>query len=635
MRRPEFIKQLVTMAVLISLCTALVVSTNTKAKAALMPLPTSKVSPDLRELINSGNGNQRVKLIVQSTNPGLLGALLQTVGGIVTSLLSNLNIRIVDVVANAADIIAADPSVTYVSLDAPVRGSGHVVTTSGAQQVRVQRNALGVTSTLDGSGVTIAILDSGIDTHHKSFSSPGKIKFSKDFTGQNRTDDPWGHGTHVAATAAGDGASTNGAFEGVAPGASLVNLRVLNSDGVGSVSGILAALDWVIGNKGTYNIRVVNMSLGTPAISSYQDDPICNAVRKLVDSGVVVVAAAGNIGRNADGQKIYGAIHCPGNEPSAITVGASNSYGTDPRNDDTVTSFSSRGPTRSFSVDQYGLKHYDNIIKPDLVAPGNKIISAEAANNQLLAEYPELETNNYSTSNMKLMYLSGTSMSTPMVSGAAALLFEANSNLTPNLVKMLLMYTAQPLENFNTFDQGAGQLNVAGAVNVAKLVNYSNGLLGIGRTTFGQNLLNSSTPAPQTTISNSTFTWTQGLILNHSTITGRDLIQKYQVSYGKGYLLGDGVNEGLATQDLNTQMWVRGLSLSSYLTRSDGSALFGGSVFFSNVILLGDGFALGDGYPMGDGFAIGDGYAMGDGFALGDGFAIGDCSTGEPGPGMR
>jgi subtilisin family serine protease len=121
----------------------------------------------------------------------------------------------------------------------------------------------------------------------------------------------------------------------------------------------------------------------------------------------------------------------PGNEPSAITVGASNSYGTDPRSDDTVTSFSSRGPTRSFSVDQYGLKHYDNIIKPDLVAPEIKSSRRKLPTIQLLAEYPELETNNYSTSNMKLMYLSGTSMSTPMVSGAAALLFDANSNLTP------------------------------------------------------------------------------------------------------------------------------------------------------------------------------------------------------------
>ncbi len=110
---------------------------------------------------------------------------------------------------------------------------------------------LGLNNTLDGSGVTIAVLDSGIDNKHKSFATSGKIKFSKDFTGENRTDDPWGHGTHVASIAAGDGAPTSGAYEGIAPGANLVNLRVLNSQGIGRVSGVLAALDWLLTNKAT------------------------------------------------------------------------------------------------------------------------------------------------------------------------------------------------------------------------------------------------------------------------------------------------------------------------------------------------------------------------------------------------
>jgi subtilisin family serine protease len=147
---------------------------------------------------------------------------------------------------------------------------------------------------------------------------------------------------------------------------------------------VLAALDWLIANKNNYPVRVVNMSLGTPAISSYENDSLCNAVRKLVNAGVVVVAAAGNNGKDTKGRKIYGGIHSPGNEPAAITVGASNSFGTDPRNEDSITTYSSRGPTRSYSVDSYGLLHYDNLIKPDLVAPGNKIIAAEAAGNALV-----------------------------------------------------------------------------------------------------------------------------------------------------------------------------------------------------------------------------------------------------------
>jgi subtilisin family serine protease len=300
------------------------------------------------------------------------------------------------------DVLAADPSVSYISLDAQVHSFGHVTDTTGTQQSRAQKNWLGLNYTLDGSGVNIAILDSGIDTAHKSFSAQsGKIVLSRDFTGENRTDDPYGHGTHVAAVAAGVGSVTNGEYEGIASASKLLNLRVINSQGVGTVSSVLKALDWVMNNRQSYNVRVVNMSLGTPAIISYTNDPICQAVRKLVNAGVVVVAAAGNNGKTSTGQKVYGAIHCPGNEPSAITVGASNTYGTDPRNEDSMATFSSRGPTRSFSTDEDGVKHFDNLLKPDLVAPGNKIVSAEAANNHLVSAHPELETNNYTTTNMK------------------------------------------------------------------------------------------------------------------------------------------------------------------------------------------------------------------------------------------
>src|SRR5437588_12444579 len=107
-------------------------------------------------------------------------------------------------------------------------------------------------------------------------------------------------------------------------------------------------------NRVKYNIRIVNMSLGAPAISSYKNDPICRAARALVDAGIVVVAAAGNNGKDANGNKIYGQIHSPGNEPSVITVGAANTLGTDVRNDDGVATYSSRGPTRSYSTDTKG-----------------------------------------------------------------------------------------------------------------------------------------------------------------------------------------------------------------------------------------------------------------------------------------
>src|SRR5689334_19722438 len=186
MSRPHPLKRLVTAAVLVSLCSAMFTLTGTRARAANNTLTSNaKISPDLQRLILSGNGDARVKVIVQSktSTPSLLGGLLNTVGGLLVSVLSNLNIRIVEVQANNVDVLASDPDVAYISLDAAVGPSGHVTNTTGTQQVRAQKSLLGLNNTLDGSGVTIAIIDSGIDSKHKSFATTGKIKFSKDFTG--------------------------------------------------------------------------------------------------------------------------------------------------------------------------------------------------------------------------------------------------------------------------------------------------------------------------------------------------------------------------------------------------------------------------------------------------------------------
>jgi serine protease AprX len=247
-------------------------------------------------------------------------------------------------------------------------------------------------------------------------------------------------------------------------------LRVLNTQGIGAVSNVLRALNWILApvdptkplgekNHQKYRIKVVNLSLGAPAIDSYKDDPLCLAVRRLVDVGIVVVAAAGNDGADVNGRKVYGRIHAPGNDPSVITVGAANSFGTDTRADDGVTTYSSRGPTRSYRTVN-GDRYYDHLIKPDLVAPGNKLIAAQSRANRLVVEFPRLECTPTSNSNHKMMRMSGTSMATPLVSGTAALLLQANPKLTPNMVKMILMYTAQPLAGYNMFEQGAGQLNI-------------------------------------------------------------------------------------------------------------------------------------------------------------------------------
>src|SRR5919112_874212 len=521
------------LATLSAIVTALSWRGAPTAHAQLSATGRDKVSADLRQKM-SGGGKLNVVMKAAGSWGKTLDDAVKSNNGSVTKSYSNFPVRSVSLPAAAVNALASRSDVDYLALDREVKQLGHVSLTTGADAARVMAN---YSPTYDGAGVGIAVLDSGIDPNHTSMTqesgSASRISYSKDFTGEGTTGDPYGHGTHVASIAAGNGQVSNGAYQGIAPGASIINLRVLDSQGKGTVSNLLAAIDWIKSNRSTYKIKVVNMSLGTAAVDSYKVDPLCLAVRSLVDAGVVVVAAAGNEGKDGQGNKIYGQIHSPGIDPSVITVGASNTFGTDARNDDGVTTYSSRGPTRSFVTDAYGVKHYDNLIKPDLVAPGNKVIDAQAAGNLLVTQNPTLDANVSGSSARDEMYLSGTSMATPVVSGAAALLLQANPNLTPNMVKMILMYTAQQLPGFNTFEQGAGEVNLEGAMRLARLVRTDL----TATTAVGAPLLTSSAPTPQTTVAGYQFTWAQGVVMDYTFATGVNLITKYQKVYALGVVL--------------------------------------------------------------------------------------------------
>src|SRR5215203_3494741 len=299
---------------------------------------SEKASKDIREKVAHGHGGDLVRVIIQPATGSIepsqdFDSTIAYAGGRNIKKFTNFPVRVVTMPLSAALELSSNTDVSYVSLDRDVQPMGHLSRTTGADQARtISTNNVDTTDgRINGTGIGIAIIDSGIDVDHKSFlnsSSNGRVVYSQDFTGEGITSDPYGHGTHVASLAAGNGRIASGQFVGIAPNANLVNLRVLNSQGIGSTSSVLRALDWIASNKTTYNIRVVNMSLGMPAIDSYKYDPICKAVRNLVAEGVVVLAAAGNNGKDSNGNKIYGHIHSPGIEPSAITVGAVNTYGT-------------------------------------------------------------------------------------------------------------------------------------------------------------------------------------------------------------------------------------------------------------------------------------------------------------------
>ena len=174
------------------------------------------------------------------------------------------------------------------------------------------------------------------------------------------------------------GASVGGAgHRGIAYGAYLINLRALGDDGSGTVSAVIEAIDWAIDNQKQYNIGVINLSLGAPVLQPFRDDPLCEAVERATRAGILVVAAAGNHGQTEDGIPQFGLITSPGNSPFALTVGAIDTHETAQRSNDTLAPFSSKGPTR-----------FDMVLKPDVVAPGVRILGAEATGSYLSQTYP-------------------------------------------------------------------------------------------------------------------------------------------------------------------------------------------------------------------------------------------------------
>ncbi|HWD37292.1 MAG TPA: S8 family peptidase [Fimbriimonas sp.] len=336
-----------------------------------------------------------------------------------------------------------------------------------------------------GTGIGVAVLDSGVGNIADFGALPGmsggsRLKANVDFTGLGPADQ-CGHGTHVAGIIAGDGNKSTGTnytqtFYGVAPGASLINIRVLGKDGSGTVSNVIAGVQWVIANKAKYNIRVLNISMGHPVTQSYKNDPLCQAVEQAWKAGIVVVCAAGNGGRANDSTTpgldnegfgtAYGSIECPGNDPYVITVGATKSLNGN-RSDDRIATYSSRGPTDG-----------DIVLKPDIVAPGNRVVSTENVGTlYLIQSYTvavEINKSLYCTSgkltdwSKDYMMLSGTSMAAPVVSGAVAMMLAKQPTLTPDTVKARLMVSAdkwtQPDGTGDACTFGAGYLNVQAAM---------------------------------------------------------------------------------------------------------------------------------------------------------------------------
>ena len=449
----------------------------------------AKISPDLRGL----KPNARVQVVVQyadgSQNScrGLLGLVLcltgdvLKLGGDIVAELPLVNSLVASLDGKGILELSKKSNVLYISKDRPVRLFSTYDGAPPAVNAQVAWN-----SKYMGDGISVALIDSGINAHkdlNAGLLPISRVIYNKSFVpGKSSAADEYGHGTHIAGLIAGNGASSNGSqytktFQGIAPNAMLVNLRVLDKNGEGTDSSVIAAIQQAIALKDILNIRVINLSLGRGVYESYEKDPLCQAVERAWKAGIVVVVSAGNYGRYEPTQG-YGTITSPANDPYVLTVGSMKPMGTPSnRKDDLIASYSSKGPTL-----------FDHIVKPDVVAPGNLLVSTETSNTTLYGEDENnLVPNSYyihggtSAASKTYYTLSGTSMAAGVVSGMVADMLDANGKLTPDQVKARLMKTASKtfpktssvydaasgntyVSQYDMFTVGAGYVDLAAAI---------------------------------------------------------------------------------------------------------------------------------------------------------------------------
>jgi serine protease AprX len=409
----------------------------------------SKISSSLQAKIAAGAPNQDLPVIVFLKKNGeeaaasyalaRVSSLVMNSGGMIKHSYRLIRAVSATVPADKVKGLAEDPLVEHIYYDESVSLLPDPGPGSGGAQAVNSPQTIGATYAWDtlgytGAGIKIAIVDSGVNYSHPDLGggigTGYKVIDGYDFV--NEDPDPMddnGHGTHVAGIAA-----ANGSLKGVAPDAEILAVKVLNSAGVGTTSDIIAGIDWSV-SKGAH---IISMSIG--GVGRPNDEfanPITIATDAAVDKGVVVVVAAGNEGPGTGGINILAAGR------KVITVGASDSGSTVDIYDDTIASFSNRGPSAFGRLD------------PEVVAPGVNINSTSYTGGYVLK--------------------SGTSMATPHVSGAAALLLQKNTSLSPLDVRRILMHTSSNLTSsgIHVFEKGAGIINVSKALlyNISATIN--------------------------------------------------------------------------------------------------------------------------------------------------------------------
>jgi len=501
-------------------------------------------------------GSKAFDRLIEKGHNGRFG--LSLVGGVLA-----------DVKDEDLEQLANLPDVEGISIDAPVKvhqsasdGCSTWVTGYGTacsdptSQFFVERGAMGYRSTnWDAWDVGVAVIDSGV-----SASDDLRITASYDFRSgvavQAAPYDGYGHGTHVAGLIASSGSHSKGYYQGVAPGAKIIALRVLDSNGAGYTSNVIKAVEFAVANRTSLGIHIINLSLGHPIYEPAANDPLVLAVESAVRAGIVVVVSAGNNGMDDAGVVGYAGISSPGNAPSAITVGTVDHKNTAWPYDDTVAPYSSRGPS-----------WFDGFAKPDILAPGHRLVAPVPSSTKL---YQQLVSQRVSapwgsSAPTTHLRLSGTSMSTAVVSGVVAAMLDVqqltfNRKMTPNAIKAILQATALPLPGADKLTQGNGRLNMLGALMVARRVNP---WVPVGQM------------------------WLTSSLSNTTSIEGQPITWASHVVWGDHIVWGDGLtyNQQLWA---NHVVWGDSLPWLGNMTVDPNHIVWGDTATWANHIVWGD-----------------------------------------------
>jgi serine protease AprX len=455
---------------------------------------TAHVQPSLAQLAST-HPNRQVEVIIQlrrGAGPSAGDALVSSAGGTAIRHLPIINGLGARMTAAQAERMSTDPAVQALSLNAPIKGQGNVhrlrhrhnatggrahhrhgaggrhnraaPTTAGGIDTSKLSTSYPLSIRADkawasgytGKGVGVAVVDTGIAGKLADFQVSRSDSTSRVIAsavvnpGATKAGDSFGHGTHIAGLIAGNGTNRaaadplSGKYVGVAPDANLIDVKVADENGEATVLDVIDGLQFAVDHKSDYNIRVVNLSLKSTSAESYRTDPLDAAAEATWNSGIVVVAAAGNMGADSDSVSF-----APANDPYVITVGAVDDQGNKGSGNDLMSSWSSRGASQ------------DGYVKPDVLAPGAHLVSTIPPGSAYTQLCPSCVTDG------AYFKVGGTSMAAALVSGEVADALQANPSWSPNQVKAQVVNRSRPIKNWSAqLVDGSGTVQNNGDADV-------------------------------------------------------------------------------------------------------------------------------------------------------------------------